>query len=115
MNAPAWNISVRPLPPAATPVPPKESLDEVFKGIRKEASRKGIADQSAQHLKLARTYLEMGMLDEATAALKNAVKSPRQRFEAASLLGLVRLGFFGSYLRGDAGVGIDRDLFAVVV
>ncbi len=38
-------------------------------------------------MKLARTYLEMGMLDEATAALKTAVKSPRQRFEAASMLG----------------------------
>ena len=38
-------------------------------------------------MKLARTYLEMGMLDEAIAALKNAVKSPRQRFEAAAMLG----------------------------
>ena len=74
-------------PPPATPVPPKESLDEVFQDIRKEVSRKGIADQSAQHMKLARTYLEMGMLDEAIAALKTAVKSPRQRFEAASMLG----------------------------
>jgi tetratricopeptide (TPR) repeat protein len=73
-----------PPPPAAAA--PRESLDEVFKDIRKDASRKGAADQSAQHMKLARTYLEMGMLEEATAALKTAARSPRQRFEAGSLL-----------------------------
>ena len=59
----------------------------MFKGFRKEASRKGVADQSAQHMKLARTYLEMGMLEEAIAALKTAAQSPRQRFEAGSVLG----------------------------
>ena len=73
-------------PPAEATAAPKESLDDVFKGMRKD-SRKGAADQSAQHMKLARTYLEMGMVDEATAALKTAAKSPRQRFEAGSLLG----------------------------
>ncbi len=73
-------------PPPSTPAP-RGNLDEVFKDIRKDASRKGAADQSAQHMKLARTYLEMGMLDEAAAALKTAARSPRQRFEAGSLLG----------------------------
>ena len=76
-----------PAEPTAAPAATRESLDEVFKDFRKEASRKGIADQSAQHMKLARTYLEMGMQEEAAAALKTAVRSPRQRFEAASLLG----------------------------
>jgi FimV-like protein len=38
-------------------------------------------------MKLARTYLEMGMNEEASASLKTAAGSPRQRFEAASLLG----------------------------
>ena len=37
-------------------------------------------------MQLGRTYLEMGMLEEATAALKTAARSPRQRFEAGSLL-----------------------------
>jgi tetratricopeptide (TPR) repeat protein len=73
-------------PPPPAPKPPRESLDEVFKDFRKDASRKGAADQSAQHLQLGRTYLEMGMLDEAAAALKTAARSPRQRFEAGSLL-----------------------------
>ncbi len=44
-------------------------------------------DYSTQHMTLARTYMEIGMLDEAIAALQSAVRSPRQRFEAASTLG----------------------------
>jgi tetratricopeptide (TPR) repeat protein len=70
---------------SSAPAPPK-SLDNVFKSLRKESGR-GDADQSAQHMKLARTYLEMGMVEEATTSLKTAARSPRQRFEAASMLG----------------------------
>jgi tetratricopeptide (TPR) repeat protein len=70
----------------ATPAAPK-SLDSVFKGLRKEAGRGEGADQAAQHMKLARTYLEMGMIEEATASLRSAARSPRHRFEAASMLG----------------------------
>jgi uncharacterized protein len=36
------------------------------------------------------------------------------RREAPRHPGLVRLGYFGSYARGDAGVGSDLDLVAVV-
>jgi tetratricopeptide (TPR) repeat protein len=75
--------------PAAAPPPaaPPESLDEVFKDCRSDAGRKVAADQSAQHMKLGRTYLEMGMLEEAARALTTAARSPMQRFEAGSLLG----------------------------
>ena len=76
----------RPAQPKA-PAQPAENLDDVFKGLRKHASKKEAADQSAQHMTLARTYLEMGMVQEATAALTTAARSPRQRFEAASTLG----------------------------
>jgi len=69
------------------PPPPRENLDAVFKDFRDEVSRQSGIDQSAQHMKLAHTYLEMGMADEAIAALQNAVRSPRQRFEAGVLLG----------------------------
>jgi uncharacterized protein len=34
--------------------------------------------------------------------------------EASRHAGLLRLGYFGSYARGDAGVGSDLDLIAVV-
>jgi tetratricopeptide (TPR) repeat protein len=70
----------------ATPARPAD-LDDVFKGFRNEAARTEGTDQSAQHMKLARTYLEMGMLEEATSSLKTAARSPRHRFEAASQLG----------------------------
>lgn len=63
------------------------SLGDVFRGIRKDTPQSDSTDQSAQHLKLASTYLEMGMLQEATACLKTAARSPRSRFEAAAMLG----------------------------
>ena len=63
-------------------------LGAVFKGFRTGTSAQGEGvDQSAQHMKLARTYLEMGMLQEATSSLKTAARSPQRRFEAAALLG----------------------------
>jgi tetratricopeptide (TPR) repeat protein len=80
-----------PSAPSAPAAPPaqasRDNLDDVFKDFRAEAARKGGPDQSAQHMKLARTYLEMEMLDEATAALKTAARSPQARFEAGLTLG----------------------------
>jgi tetratricopeptide (TPR) repeat protein len=60
-------------------------LDGVFQRLRETAQ--GDADYSTQYMTLARTYLEMGMVDEAATALKTAAQSPRLRFEAASMLG----------------------------
>ena len=57
------------------------NLDDVFQQLRSSAG-----DDGAEHIGLARTYLEMGMLDEAIGALELAARSPRHRFEAASLL-----------------------------
>ena len=73
--------------PEGTPAGGSASLAAVFKGLRRDAARNDTVDQSAQHMKLARTYLEMGMLQEATTALKTAARSPGQRFEAATMLG----------------------------
>ena len=67
------------------PATPKKDLDQVFSEIREQAGDD--QDFSAQHMTLARTYLEIGMLDEALASLQTAVRSPRLRFEAASALG----------------------------
>jgi len=39
-----------------------------------------------QHFKLATTYIEMGMIDEAMAALEVSARSIRHRFRAAALL-----------------------------
>lgn len=67
--------------------PPK--LEEVFSGIRAEAANGegGEDDVASQHMTLARTYLEIGMLEEAQSSLETAVRSPRLRFEAAAALG----------------------------
>jgi hypothetical protein len=65
---------------------PRKDLDQVFSEIRQEAAADD-QDFSAQHMTLARTYLEIGMLDEALASLETAVRSPRLRFEAAAAIG----------------------------
>jgi len=83
---------------------PKErrgNLDEVFQDFRHEVSKQSGVDQSLQHMTIARTYLEMGLIDEAIPALRTAAKSTRLRFEAASALGRLYKE------RGDAGAAIE--------
>jgi tetratricopeptide (TPR) repeat protein len=58
-------------------------------------------DQSAQHMTLARTYLEMGLADEAIGPLETASRTPRFRFEAASTLGRLFQG------RGDSAKAVE--------
>ena len=79
---------------------PKKDLDQVFSEIREQAAGDD-QDFSDQHMTLARTYLEIGMLDEALASLQTAVRSPRQRFEAASALGRL------FQRRGEPGTAIE--------
>lgn len=63
------------------------NLDEVFREFREEVSRDTSAESAAEHLALARAYSDVGMPDQAIEALQVAARSPRHRFEAASLLG----------------------------
>ena len=74
------------MPTPPTP-PPRENLDEVFKDFRDEVSRHTGVEEAEQHLKLAKTYLDMGMSNDAIGSLTTAARSPRHRFEAASTLG----------------------------
>jgi tetratricopeptide (TPR) repeat protein len=83
-------------PPAAAPAEPDErlaaatppeDLDTVSSTVRDDVERQGGADREAQQMALARTYLEIGMEDEAVKALHGAATSLRFRFEAASRLG----------------------------
>jgi len=46
---------------------------------------------AAEQYRLALTYHEMGMPDDAIKALEQAARSPRQRFDAASMLGRLYL------------------------
>jgi tetratricopeptide (TPR) repeat protein len=64
------------------------SRDRVFEeDVRAGAEGEEDAEFAAQYLKLAGTYVEMGMLDDAVSSLKTAVRSPAHRFEAAAMLG----------------------------
>jgi tetratricopeptide (TPR) repeat protein len=60
-------------------------LDDVFEDLRAETEKED--EFAAQYVKLAKTYVEMGMTDEAIESLKTAARSARHRFEAASMLG----------------------------
>ncbi|HSL23253.1 MAG TPA: tetratricopeptide repeat protein [Vicinamibacterales bacterium] len=70
-----------------TPPRPAASLDEVFANARDQVSRQPGAEEAAEQLKLGKTCLGMGMVEEAVRALELAARSPRHRFEAASALG----------------------------
>jgi tetratricopeptide (TPR) repeat protein len=76
----------RPAPATAPPLVPPRSLDRVFEGLRHDAELDGSDDESAEHLNLARTYLEMGIPGDAADALEVAARSPRHRFIAAAML-----------------------------
>jgi tetratricopeptide (TPR) repeat protein len=80
-----------PVEPETTPLPavppPARSLDQVFGGMRDESSRGSNEEAAAEQYRLALTYHEMGMADDAIKALEQAARSPRQRFDAASMLG----------------------------
>jgi tetratricopeptide (TPR) repeat protein len=65
---------------------PAKDLEGVFKDFREEVSRENLVDAATQHFKLAVTYQDMGMIDDAVKALEVAVRAPRLRFAAASML-----------------------------
>jgi tetratricopeptide (TPR) repeat protein len=67
--------------------PATAELERVFEDFREEAARKSTGDGAAQQYRMALAYREAGQADEAIAALLQAVRSPRHRFNAASLLG----------------------------
>jgi len=74
-------------PPRQAAPPPAATLDEAFQDFRSGVSKQTGTHQAGEQLTLAKTYLEMGMTDEAIAALTEASRVPTYRFEAASMLG----------------------------
>ena len=57
--------------------------------MRDEVGRNSAEEAAAEQYRLALTYRELGMNEEAIKALEAAARSPRQRFDACSLLGRV--------------------------
>jgi tetratricopeptide (TPR) repeat protein len=88
LNEPAEPAPAAPLP--LVPPPPR-SLDQVFRSMRDESSRASSEEAAAEQYRLALTYHEMGMVDDAIKALEAAARSPRQRFDSASMLGRLYL------------------------
>jgi tetratricopeptide (TPR) repeat protein len=63
-----------------------KSMDQVFTQMRDDVAQTSEEEAAAEQYALAVTYKELGMVDEAMTALEEAARSPRQRFEAASML-----------------------------
>jgi tetratricopeptide (TPR) repeat protein len=64
--------------------------------------QKGQDEQlAAEQLRLALTYRDMGMIDDAIQSLERASRSSRQRFEAASILGRLHMD------RGERSRAVD--------
>ena len=90
-KAEAANLTDVPAKPLPLVPPPPRSLDQVFRGIRDDSSRQSNEEAAAEAYRLALTYHEMDMTDDAIKALEIATRSPRQRFDAASMLGRLYL------------------------
>ena len=58
----------------------------MLKGLRDEAAQDDSPDTAEQHFKLAATYVDMGMREEAMKALEVAAPSPQHRFRAGAML-----------------------------
>lgn len=67
------------------------SLDEVFQDLRDEVERLPGEERAAEQYRAALTYRDMGLIEDAIRALEQAARSPRQRFDACSLLGRLHL------------------------
>jgi tetratricopeptide (TPR) repeat protein len=93
-DAGSIEIDLGEAPEAAAPSttsPPPRSLDQVFRGMRDDSNRQSSEEAAAEQYRLALTYHEMGMVEDAMKALEGASRSPRQRFDAASMLGRLYL------------------------
>lgn len=64
---------------------------DVFSAFHEEVSREAEAALAEQHYKVGLAYRDMGMISQAIAELELAVRSPKLRFEAASLLARLSL------------------------
>jgi tetratricopeptide (TPR) repeat protein len=67
------------------------TVESVLKGMRDQALNDASPDTAEQHFKLAGTYAQMGMKDEALKALEVAARSPHHRFRAGAMLAKAHL------------------------
>ena len=63
----------------------------MLKDLRDEAIHDASPETGEQHFKLAATYMQMGMQEDAMKALEVAARSPRHRFRAGAMLAKAHL------------------------
>jgi tetratricopeptide (TPR) repeat protein len=63
----------------------------VSREVPDDGGRPSSDEAAAEQYRLALTYQDMGMIEDAIAALEMAARSARQRFDAASMLGRLHL------------------------
>jgi tetratricopeptide (TPR) repeat protein len=91
-NAPAADATPAAAKPAAPAKPAKKAAaSSARREAGDDADRPSSEDAAAEQYRLALTYQDMGMIDDAIAALEQAARSARQRFDAASMLGRLHL------------------------
>jgi tetratricopeptide (TPR) repeat protein len=71
---------------AAAPGKPPPAIESVLNGMREDAAHDASPETAEQHFKLAATYVDMGMQEEAMKALEVAARSARHRFRAGAML-----------------------------
>jgi tetratricopeptide (TPR) repeat protein len=88
---PAASPGDGPAPDQAAGVPGVEPAPgasaETFKSFHEDASTQSLLSQAEQHYQIALAYEEAGLPVQAMNELREAVRSPLRRFEAAAMLG----------------------------
>jgi tetratricopeptide (TPR) repeat protein len=69
-------------PPGA----PARAIENVLKNLRDEGAYDTSPETAEQHFKMAATYVDMGLHEEAMKSLEAAARSPRHRFRAGAML-----------------------------
>ena len=65
---------------------PAPAIENVLEGLRQDGAHDASPETAEQHFKMAATYVDMGMQEEAMKALEVAARSPRHRFRAGAML-----------------------------
>jgi tetratricopeptide (TPR) repeat protein len=87
------DVEVQPRASGGSPAPLGDGdLDSVFEQLRGEASKLSGGDGGDEHLRRGMSLRQAGKIDESVKAFEMAARSPRHRFQAATLIGRTHRG-----------------------
>jgi tetratricopeptide (TPR) repeat protein len=88
LRPPAQSAAPAPTPAVAASAPlGAGDIDSVFEHLRDEASKRSTGDAAEEQLKRGMAARQAGKIDESIEAFEMASRSPRHRFQAATLIG----------------------------